>query len=126
MLSNLEQAITNVLICKQTPDYFNVLREYTDISRLPKANKEKEAPKFLERAMGKYPASGERAGSPLADHVTSINRDLMQTRLDVLMLCTPFAKRFKCPCMCGESLTRERIIHKLNLVDGEGEPKPVG
>ncbi|PPQ85551.1 hypothetical protein CVT25_006736 [Psilocybe cyanescens] len=95
-MNNLEQAIVNVLPSNQVPDYNNVFRAYASISRLPNTIGSVEAPKFFYRVMGKSPASRERTQALFGDYVTSIRKQLMQIRLDLLTLYMPSDKLLPC------------------------------
>ncbi|KAJ3513445.1 hypothetical protein NLJ89_g2942 [Agrocybe chaxingu] len=116
MLSNVEQAITNVLAAKQTPDYGNVLREYMNLTGFV-PYLDNLASSFFHNAIDKYIGCGERLNSPFAHIISEIRKQefdlcllLMQIRLGTELI--------PCPC-CGVCMPGDEIKRKMGFIDDE-------
>lgn len=123
-LTNIEQAIANVLATKQVPNYNNVFNAYARISRLPFDTFEAEGAFYFDRAIDKYRAPGEKPGeSILAGYVARIRTQSMQRDIELMASCLPGPSRSErnmCQCVdCGEVVRTEDIRENLEILREE-------
>ncbi|CAA7266058.1 unnamed protein product [Cyclocybe aegerita] len=116
MLSNIEQAITNVLSAEQTPNYENVLREYMNLTGYV-LYLDDPCSSFFHNAIDKYIGHGEKLDSPFAHIVLEIRKQefdfcllLMQMRLGTELV--------PCPC-CDVFMSGDEIKRKMGFMDDE-------